>query len=604
MKLNIVFLGVACLTASAASAAGFFTCTQNVEVVFGSAAEAAAASARAAILPPGKTCAFSSRWDDSGPREAKLPMAQTLTALGVKPTFYLCSDEVTSNYVATVARPVLATGSTIGSHTLTHPMLQEFVPNASFREIMKSRIDLETRCQAPVVAFVLPYCDYSTRADPDCAVRIGQSLVRAGYLGGPEFWPDVAGFYHLDPKDWCGSMMFSVNDRAPERKTFLEKFDMGLRESAAGRLACGPHFTLGIHTWQGPAGIKLLGTYVSERAHRPDVWYCSENEWIAARIQALHSTVEKVGVKGATATFRIVRPMPFELGADVPLTLDFSAGHAPLAVTNAAGLAVPSRFAPGGILSAAAFAADGSVAGSIPVDAPAGTYYLTFRPGVTFTGGVQRRAVKPGESFSFNPGGAVLKDGRPDPACQGGKPMVALSCDYRAADGAWARDWRLFERTPTPVAPVPDGLVVRVAGPIPEADASARFAAFSKPGDLAPLTNGVLGVWRPAGTIPDGARYVFAGDAKDRDWQSAAAALAKQGAVRVVYVVDFKVDAAGLFSLLGDTKYGHRYALDGQPVADIAKPVRLAAGPHRVAAAVGYYSWRPPTFCFGVAPIR
>ncbi len=287
---------------------------QKLSVTFKTEAEAKAAAAAIETMPIGKKVAFSTRWDDSNPKH--LEMIKTLAAQGYKASFYLNKLDG----MDVVARETLKAGGNIGAHTMTHPHLPKLNENAIYGEIIGNRIQLECMADAPVTTFTLPFCDYKSPDDPAMPQKIGKALTQAGLLGSPEFWPDVASFYKLGKNEWVGSYTFAIDDRNPQQKLFDEAIAKFTKQNGTKGFACGPHLTLGIHTWQNTAeNFKKLEDIIATYAHRPEVWYCNENEYVGFRIQALNSKVERKAVKGKTVEFTVTRPEAFALGAAEPL---------------------------------------------------------------------------------------------------------------------------------------------------------------------------------------------------------------------------------------------------------------------------------------------
>ena len=325
--------------------AGWRTYRQTVELTFDSPAAAAQAQLSALPLPPGKRLAFSSRWDDTNKDHAR--MVDALAAHGYKGTFYL--NQADPAYADTVIRKMLGKGCSVGSHTVHHPHLPTLPPNAVFKEILANRIALETVGDTCVSAFTLPFCDYKSPADPGMPKKISDCLLRAGLLGGPEYWPDIATLYQQEPKAWVGACTFSINDRDPQLEMFEKSVKKGVATIEGKGFECGPHLTLGIHTWQGSdKGFSRFGEIIATAANRPDWWYCNENEYVAYRMQMFHSTITKKVVKGKTATFIVDRVVPFELGDRVALGLQAtpapqgaSAGGQPLTLSGNGAFMLP-----------------------------------------------------------------------------------------------------------------------------------------------------------------------------------------------------------------------------------------------------------------------
>ena len=321
---------------------------QTVEVEFADESAAARATLVSRALPHGKRYAFSTRWDDANMRHDR--MSRTLSALGVRSTFYV-NGKPTPAFSGVMSN-VLSRGSSIGSHTMTHSYMSRLSPMRQFREVMESRIVLETASQSAVTTFVLPYSSIGTRADPECAVLAGRSLRNAGFLGGAERNPRQFATYGLSPGEWVSSDTFSIDDRNPDAAQFAARYAAAKRRIDAGNCPSGPHLTLGVHAWQSDEGMDRLADIVRPEAGRADTWYCNENEYVAYRVQHLAAKIERLSVDGRRVTWRLERPEPFAIGAAVPLACEFSEepvkvivdGHA-VAAGRGLSVAVPAAHA-------------------------------------------------------------------------------------------------------------------------------------------------------------------------------------------------------------------------------------------------------------------
>lgn len=309
MKLALIALVVLMLAGTAM--ADWRTYRQVVELTFASPPEAEEAQLKALPMPLGKRIAFSTRWDDTFPHGEKVDV---LSANGYRGTFYLGAPQ------AALMQKILDNGGSVGAHTVSHPHLPQMSPNVIFKEILANRIALEAAGDTCVVAFTLPFMEYQSPTDPDMPRRISDCLVRSGLLGGPEVWPDSASRFRLEPKRWVGALTFDINDTDPQLELFQQRVQAGLRAIEAGELECGPHLTLGIHSWQGEA-MARFGEIIATQADRPDWWYCNDNEYVAYRIQALNTVITKSKVSGMTATFLVDRIRPSELGDRISMTM-------------------------------------------------------------------------------------------------------------------------------------------------------------------------------------------------------------------------------------------------------------------------------------------
>jgi len=298
----------------------FPTFEQRVEATFASEAEAAFAQLTACELPAGKRLAFSTRWDDSNARHDQ--MSQTLSALGIPSTFYL--NNIPSPSFLAVISNVLARGCAIGAHTVHHDYLPRQSTMYVFREALESRIALELASQSPVVVFGLPYSTVGTSADPDAALRSGRAFANAGFVGGAERDPRQFATYGLPPERWVSSDMFSIDDRHPNADQFAAYFAAAVKRIEAGNCPSGPHLTLGTHTWQDDAEMAKLADILRPVSRRSDIWFCTENDYVAQRLQFLNAKIERLSVKGKKSVWRVTRPEPQALGAAVPFPCAFS----------------------------------------------------------------------------------------------------------------------------------------------------------------------------------------------------------------------------------------------------------------------------------------
>lgn len=297
--------------------------SQEITLDCASEAEAAALTASVCDLPTGKRLAFSTRWDDSNARHAD--MTEMLASHGFKGTYFL--NGIDAKYEALVKARMLPHGAGIGNHTIHHDSLGLLLPNAVYREIMRQRIDEETKLSVAANVFTLPYSSCGSPVESTAERNTGDCLARAGLIGGPERYIGFSRLYGLSTNEWVDSFTFSINDADPDEKLFRDQFAKGQAMALKGQLPCGPSLTLGIHTWQkGEEGLAKLGRIIEKEARRPDVWYCTFNEYAAFRVTALNAEIRKSGVRGKTAVFAVRRPAAREVGAAVPLTLRFSNG--------------------------------------------------------------------------------------------------------------------------------------------------------------------------------------------------------------------------------------------------------------------------------------
>ena len=350
---------------------------QTLEATFSTEADARSASLAFRDLPPGMEMSVSSRWDDSNPRH--LANARAVTAAGAKATYYL--NAVSPEFVDDTVRPVLAMGCSVGAHTKSHPHLPLLDANGIFDEILGNRIAIEDATDSPVSAFTLPFCRYEFRANPFAREAIGEALRRAGLLGGGDVLENPAATYGLPADSFVGCIHHGFDDHAPSRALFEERMDQAEERFRSGDLpACGPHVAMGTHSWATDEGMDEITRCFETRTRNPAApyagrtWFCNENEFIAAWMQARHTRIAQTTISGTTVRWALLRPEPGDVGDDVPLFVQF--GQAPVAASvdgvplevsdsaqaalpNAPGHALPSRI---GLLP--------SPDGSDPADSP------------------------------------------------------------------------------------------------------------------------------------------------------------------------------------------------------------------------------------------
>ena len=440
------------------SPAPFRLYPQTLEARFGSVADARDATLAFRALPPGAELALSSRWDDSNPRH--LDNARAVTAAGAKATYYL--NGVDEAFAETVVRPVQRLGCSVGAHTATHPYLPTLQANGIFDEILGNRIDVECAADACVTAFTLPFCDYDLRANPGARTAIGESLRRAGLLGGGDVLENPAAAYGLPADALVGCLHYGFDDRHPSTALFEQAMGKAEERFRTGDLpACGAHVAMGTHSWADDEGMAEITRAFETRTRNPAApfagrtWCCNENEFIAAWMQARHARVADVARDGATVRWTLLRPEPADVGADVPLCVQFGrlpvailldgkaagvteAGQAALA--NASGHRTPSRIER---LSASDGAAGPAVSSKFPgvgaglvVDLGAGRARLVLRNGGTAALRRLRATLRVPPAFAADP---APETAVPESLAAGAEAVVEYRLERIHAD-AWHCD--------------------------------------------------------------------------------------------------------------------------------------------------------------------
>ena len=319
--------------ARADETAPFRLYAQTLEAEFASAKDAEAVVLAFRDLPPGMEMSLTARGDDTNDRH--LPHAQALAAAGAKCTYYL--NGFSKEHIENVLLPILALGHSFGAHTKTHPLLTILNANGINDEILGNRIAIESATDSCVSSFTLPFCGYDNRGNPRARTAIGESLRRAGLLGGGDVLEDPASIYGLPPDIIVGCLRYGFNDRHPSRDLFKEgiaKAETRIKENNLP--SSGPHVVMGMHSWADDAGMAELAPCFETQTKNPDApfaghtWICTENEFIAAWMQARHTRVADTERSGARVRWTLLRPEPAEMGADVPLFVAFD--HSPTAL--------------------------------------------------------------------------------------------------------------------------------------------------------------------------------------------------------------------------------------------------------------------------------
>ena len=282
----------------------------KVAVECDSPAAAASADLKILPLPPGKSVAFSCRWDDSNFQNKK--MKKLMTKYGYKGTFYLC--RFSPKFNAEVMPELCKDGCTIGNHTMNHLPMTHLTANGIHYEILQLRMLYEDASNQTINAFIFPFGKYASKFDPQIPHILASALRRSGMLGGAD-----NPMYKLGQLP--GNEFFSTegcNVSPGDRNTSTERFDSHVKRFTPqpGKTA---HMTLGVHVWHSEADFLKLEESLKKYAHRPDWWYCNENEYNAYAYMTKHVKVVNKELKGNTAVFTLNFPCPEFLGSTVPL---------------------------------------------------------------------------------------------------------------------------------------------------------------------------------------------------------------------------------------------------------------------------------------------
>ena len=256
-------------------------------------------SARLAKICPlplynGAEWAVTSRWDDN--TWTNLKTRAVLLEHGHRGTFFLNDPErnfygkdyglLTDRSVSNLGGMLTSGGTTIGGHSLTHPMLSYQNRNRMFEEVLGCRIALEARFDTVVNAYAFSFCNYRSPVEGLVVQRdIATMLGRAGYLqiANHRFaedgcWPwGIAGLLPPDGRPIDGAFSGFLADEA-------------LRHT-------NPAITYSMHSWYDtPEEWSGFAADLDRYGGRPEWWYCNQNEYGAYRAQY------RAAVRGVTET--------------------------------------------------------------------------------------------------------------------------------------------------------------------------------------------------------------------------------------------------------------------------------------------------------------
>ena len=310
LLFTAALLAIAAISANAVPAHNVPVYQLQVPVQFDSPEAAQKAALKFLPLPPGKSVAFSCRWDDSNSKH--LTMKNLMTKYGFKGTFYL--TWLQKKFVDTVLPELMKDGCTIGNHTITHFHMPLMTPNGIHYEMLYARILHEDISDQTENAFIFPYGRHTSSFFPEVPTVIASCLRRSGMLGGPD-----TATYKLSQIP--GNEFFSSKNRdvrPGDKNTQPAKFDAHVKRHTppAGKTA---HLVLGVHTWHSDEDFIKLEESLKKYANRSDWWYCNENEFNAYSYMLNHAKVTNKVVNGNTATFTLEMPCPEFVGSEVPL---------------------------------------------------------------------------------------------------------------------------------------------------------------------------------------------------------------------------------------------------------------------------------------------
>jgi peptidoglycan/xylan/chitin deacetylase (PgdA/CDA1 family) len=292
--------------------------TQQLEITYASPAEAQQAALSFAPVCDNRTWAFSARWDDTNANS--LNMHDHMVKYGLKGTFYLTQPDARQHLDADWAKKLQAGGCSVGGHSLTHPAFAEVPAGEVFRQVLANRIEWEDLLDTPLNSFAFPYGQFRDGKVPLLFQVTTETLQRSGYLHcvySDFVWQNP----YLAPGEICTGNQVIPGDRVVDAASFQEQLDKIVTKWPDNYRKLGHNVFLGVHAWQPAEELTKLDAVFETLAHKPDWWYCSQNEWAAYSRQAVQSQLRPGPVNGETVRYTLTRPAVTELGAPVPLTV-------------------------------------------------------------------------------------------------------------------------------------------------------------------------------------------------------------------------------------------------------------------------------------------
>lgn len=284
------------------------------------------AAARAKIRPlplyGGAEWAVTSRWDDN--TLASLKTREVLLAHGHRGTFFL--NDPARNFYGNdygllgnhspreMGRLLAIGGTTVGGHSLTHPMLSYQNANRIFEEVLGCRIALESACDTTVNAYAFSFCNYQNAIQGAQRQRdIATALGRAGYLQVANHRFAIDGCW-----PWGVAGLLPPDGRPIDNQFAGFLADEDLHEE-------NPAITYSMHSWYDtPEKWAGFESDLDRYGNRPQWWYCHHNEYGAYRAQYRVAVEGKQDTDTGRLRFRFQRPPLVDLGDPIPLTFEIT----------------------------------------------------------------------------------------------------------------------------------------------------------------------------------------------------------------------------------------------------------------------------------------
>ena len=277
--------------------------------------EQAAAQAAVAMTPlyNDYAWAISSRWDDGNP--AHITMRDVLAKHNQRGTFYLNGiqsdwSQIPPSIKDNYGRELIKHGNSIGSHSLTHPFLTTCNRNRIFEEVAGVRIQWEAAIDMPVLSYAFSYCNFYNNAERYAVqADITRVLQRAGFYSIASEPP-----FELLPTDMILSPIMPSDGQEIDWFAEPALASDGFRQRH-------PNLTYSMHTWyKTPQAWAHFEEDLERYGHRPEWWYCNQNEYAAYRCQFERGSVVECVHEGRMLKCRIDRPILLDLNNAIPLT--------------------------------------------------------------------------------------------------------------------------------------------------------------------------------------------------------------------------------------------------------------------------------------------
>lgn len=295
---------------------------QTITVKLATPQDAQLAKIRPLPLYDGAEWAITSRWDDN--TWTNLKTRAVLLEHGHRGTFFLNDPKrnfygkdygiLAERSVSEMGELLTSGGTTIGGHSLTHPMMSYQNRNRMFEEVLGCRIALEAAFDTLVNAYAFSFCNYrNTLEGADVQRDIAMALARAGYL-------QVAN--HRFAEDGCwpwGVAGLLPSDGRPIDRAFAGFLaDEDLHND-------NPAITYSMHSWYDtPEEWSGFKADLDRYGKRPEWWYCNQNEYGAYRAQYCAAVQGKAEVDGTILRYRFRRPSLLDLNDPIPLTFEIA----------------------------------------------------------------------------------------------------------------------------------------------------------------------------------------------------------------------------------------------------------------------------------------